>query len=134
MLAAILLFVSKVISVALALMIRLHPNLNKVLDERQKQIQLETSFNEFNDKRILVGLDQTRYHERYHNGCASDNHFDSTESNYRTTAKLQETASPDKASTFFGTRTTIFDRKKSMDEFDSEMNMGSAHGCQDFCH
>lgn len=88
MLAAILLFVSKVISIALALMIRLHPNLNKVLDERQKQIQLETSFNEFNDKRILVGLDQTRYHERYHNGHACDNHFDSTESNYRTTAKL----------------------------------------------
>ena len=66
LIAAILLFVTSITSVALYLLIRLHPNINDFLNKQQEKALLETTFNMIDSKPILVGLDQTRQHERYH--------------------------------------------------------------------
>ena len=71
-----LVFVTSIVSLVLFLMIRLYPDINTVLKLNVKRIQLETSFNEVGTSKMLVGLDYTQQHERYHKCCADDGQAD----------------------------------------------------------
>ena len=64
--------VSLIVTMMFALLIKLHPDINDILERQRRQAQLDSTFNQLNytGTNLLVGLDQTKQHEKYH-GCGS---------------------------------------------------------------
>ena len=75
-----LLITSKVLMSVLGLLIRWYPDINQRLELQQKRVQLDTSFNEVSKSRILVDLDYTQDHQRYHKCCNNNDQIDDSES------------------------------------------------------
>eukprot|EP00354_Favella_ehrenbergii_P000246 CAMPEP_0170470826 /NCGR_PEP_ID=MMETSP0123-20130129/13186_1 /TAXON_ID=182087 /ORGANISM="Favella ehrenbergii, Strain Fehren 1" /LENGTH=125 /DNA_ID=CAMNT_0010738143 /DNA_START=695 /DNA_END=1072 /DNA_ORIENTATION=+ len=58
MVAGLLMFITKVISFAFALLLKLHPDVNVVLDEQPREIYIDHGYESTGESRLLAGLQQ----------------------------------------------------------------------------
>ena len=57
MIAALLMFITKVISFAFALLLKLHPDVNVVLDEQPREMYIDTGYESHGETRLLQGIE-----------------------------------------------------------------------------